>query len=65
MGLCPLDPDGVPPLSLALRGADLLYRSRKSLGSVQRLSVDASLGTDKMASGDYGPSLVQGQSPWP
>ena len=24
-GLCPLDPDGVPLLSLALRGKSLLY----------------------------------------
>jgi hypothetical protein len=29
------------------------------------LSADASLGTEKMGFRAYGPSLVQGQSPWP
>ena len=54
-GALPLDPDGVPPLSLALRGGSLLYRSCRTVDSASLLAADADLGTDKMASGAYGP----------
>jgi len=50
-GALPLDPDGVPPLSLALRGRSLLYRSRRTVDSADLLAADAGLGPDKMGSG--------------
>ena len=64
-GALPLDPDGVPPLSLALRGGSLPYYPRRAVNSINPLTAKASLGTDKMGSGAYGPSGVQGQSPRP
>ncbi len=62
-GLRPLDPDGVPPLSLALRGGNPLYQSREPVGLAYRLSADARLGTDKMGSGAYWPQRGPGAEP--
>jgi hypothetical protein len=60
-----LDPDGVPPPALALRGGSSLYCSRRTLNLASHLAAEVSLGTDKTGSGAYGPSGVQGQRPWP
>jgi hypothetical protein len=39
---------GVPPLSLALRGGSFLYQSRSAMNSVDLLSADAKIGTNKI-----------------
>jgi hypothetical protein len=50
-------------LAFALRGGSLGTGSTLSLADWR--PADANLGTNKMGSGAYGPSGVQGQSPWP
>ena len=37
----------------------------RTLTSAILLAAEASLGTNKMGFGAYGPNGVQGQSPWP
>src|SRR5271168_544611 len=49
---------------VALCGSLLNY-SGKTTTSTSGHRAEAGLGTDKMGSGAYGPSGVQGQSPWP
>ena len=61
-GSAPWTPDGVPPLSIALRGGSPLHSAR---GSRHWLDVDVERGDRKMGSGAYGPGGVQGQSRWP
>src|SRR5580698_6661827 len=63
-GSAPWTPDGVPPLSLALRGGSPLYQTRRTVDRVDLISADASLGTDKTGSGAYGPSGSRAE-PWP
>src|SRR5580698_3336117 len=71
-GSAPWTPDGVPPLSLALRGGSPLYQTRRTVDRVDLISADASLGTDKMGSGAVvrstprrdGPSGSRAE-PWP
>ena len=47
-GALPLDPDGVPPLSLALRGGSVLHGSRNTLDFARCLAANAGYGTDKV-----------------
>src|SRR5580698_6389102 len=52
-----------PRPQLALRGGSVLYWSCRTVDWAGLLGADANLGTNKMGSGAYGPSGVQGQSP--
>ena len=54
-GALPLDPDGVPPLSSALRGGSHLYHSCRAVNLICCRAADADLGTDESGSGAYGP----------
>src|SRR5271168_4553105 len=63
-GALPLDPDGVPPPALALRGGSFLYCSCGAVNLACCRAADANLGTDKMGSGAYGPSGSRAE-PWP
>jgi hypothetical protein len=71
-GSAPWTPDGVPPLSWALRGGNLLYYSRRTLDLTCCRAAKADLGTDKMGSGAVvrstpgrdGPSGSRAE-PWP
>ena len=62
-GALPLDPDGVPPLSLALRGGSHLYHPRKTVECSDRPAADASLGTNKIGVWGLRPQRGPGAEP--
>ena len=62
-GSTPLDPDGVPPLSFALRGGSPLYHSRRTVNSADFSAADAALGTDKIGVWGLRPQRGPGAEP--
>src|SRR5450755_3262885 len=62
-GSAPWTPDGVPPLSLALRGGSPLYQSRRTVNSADFSAAEAALGTDKIGVWGLRPQRGPGAEP--
>src|ERR1700678_97013 len=62
-GSAPWTQDGVPPLSLTLRGGSLLYCSRGTVNLACCRSADANLGTNKIGVWGLRPQLGPGAEP--